>query len=476
MGTYNMAFTALPRRKELIMKGRVQEKNGYWYVVINVEKSVTPVWRKTGIQAGKKGTRVYNQTKKLAEDKIDVVIGQYRQEISDAPATDHNPTAAYYSAALTVEPALVTNSAPVPSCITETARAYRQNRPKVGQDILFEHAVDLYLKSATHLKGNSLEKYKYAAEHIKAWFGARQLFVSEINALDVTEYFRHKSLGLNNDGSEPTDEKIKKMQSLGKSTLKDHKIVLNQTWQFCTDSLKIVDVSNNPMLAVKIGKIPLHSNYLTAEQANRLLQALASDGERLEIIAAVVFALYYGFRRQEVLGMRWAAVDMKADTVLVCRTATRIGNDIVYEDTTKTQASYRTMPLFPLVKKVLLKLQDHQQEMRQALGRAYPKGDYIIKWDDGRLLRPDYLTSHFSDLMLEYSEKLGIEKVTFHQLRHSAASLLATNSHTPQEIAIWLGQASTRSAERYTHLQVQETKNRLFSTIDGALAMPEIAV
>ncbi len=55
MKMYNMAFTALPRRKESLMKGRVQEKNGYWYVVINVAKGVTPVWRKTGIQAGKKG-------------------------------------------------------------------------------------------------------------------------------------------------------------------------------------------------------------------------------------------------------------------------------------------------------------------------------------------------------------------------------------------------------------------------------------
>jgi integrase len=167
---------------------------------------------------------------------------------------------------------------------------------------------------------------------------------------------------------------------------------------------------------------------------------------------------------------------MKADTILVCRTATRIGNDVVYEDTTKTQASYRTMPLFPLVKKVLLKLQEHQQGMKQALGRSYPKGDYIIKWDDGRLLRPDYLTSRFSDIMVGYSEKLGIEKITFHQLRHSAASLLAANGHSAPEIAMWLGQASIRSAERYTHLQVQETKHKLFSTIDGVLAMPEFAV
>jgi integrase len=174
--------------------------------------------------------------------------------------------------------------------------------------------------------------------------------------------------------------------------------------------------------------------------------------------------------------MRWAAVDMKADTILVCRTATRIGNDVVYEDTTKTQASYRTMPLFPSVKKVLLKLQDHQQQMKQELGRAYPKGDYIIKWDDGRPLRPDYLTSCFSDLMAKYSEKLDIEKITFHQLRHSAASLLAANGHSAQEIAMWLGQASIKSAERYTHLQVQETKHKLLSTIDSALGMPDIAI
>lgn len=458
------------------MKGRVQEKSGYFYVVITVAKGVTPIWRKTGIPSGKKETRKYNQNKRQAEDMIPSVIEQYRMEIgADSVAC---------SPQLVISPEFIQQPTPafIPdtmvntSALTDTARSYRLNRPKIGQDISFETAVDLYLKSTTNLKGNSLEKYKYAAEHIKSWFGARQLLVSEINALDVTEYFRHKTLGLNDDGSEPLDEKTKKKQSLGKATLKDHKIVLNQTWQFCTDSLKIVDVSNNPMLAVKIGKIPLHSNYLRADQAKMLLKALIDESDRLEIVTAIVLALYYGLRRQELLGMRWAAVDTKGDSMMICRTATRVGNDVVYEDTTKTDASYRSMPLFPFVKKVLMKLYNHQNQMRIMLGPAYPKGDYIIKWDDGRLIRPDYLTSYFSDIMKNYSERLGIEKITLHQLRHSTASLLAANGHSPQEIALWLGQASIKSAERYTHHHVQDTKHKLSSTIDGALVMEDIAI
>jgi len=458
------------------MKGRVQEKNGYFYVVITVAKGVTPIWRKTGVQSGKKDTRKYNQNKKQAESMIAPIIEQCRQEIgADMIASGSQrafvPEIIQQSAQIHIPEVMMTSHA-----LTDTARAYRLKRPKIGQDIPFEHAVDLYLKSATNLKGNSMEKYKYAAKHIKSWFGARQLYVAEINALDVTEYFRHKSLGLNDDGTEPPDEKTKKKQSLGKATLKDHKIVLNQTWQFCTESLKIVDVSNNPMLAIKIGKIPLHSNYLRADQAKKFLKAVIDEGERLEIVVAIVLALYYGLRRQELLGMRWAVVDTKNDTMMICRTATRVGNDVVYEDTTKTDASYRTMPLFPFVKKVLMKLYSHQQQMRLMLGPAYQKGDYIIKWDDGRLIRPDYLTSYFSDIMNNYSEKLGIEKITLHQLRHSTASLLAANGHSAQEIALWLGQASVKSAERYTHHHVQDTKHRLSSTIDGALEMPDIAI
>jgi integrase len=425
-----------------------------------VEKGATPIWRKTGVLSGVKGSRKYNQNKKQAENMIPLIIEQYQREISPVagfqlvqpPEREHTPT------------------------LSEAARAYRLKRPKIGQDILFEQAVDLYLRSATSLKGNTLDKYKHAAAHIKSWFGMRQLYVSEINSLDVTEYFRHKSLGLNDDGSEPTDEKAKKKQTLGKTTLKDHKIVLNQTWQFCTEALKIVDVSNNPMLAVKIGRTQLHSNYLRADQVIKFLTALMDDDTRLEIIAAIVLALFYGLRRQEVLGMSWSALDTKADTLLVCRTATVVGNTIIYEDTTKTKASYRTMPLFPFVKKVLMKLYNRQMQMKRMLGSAYHKNDYIIKWDDGHLLRPDYLTAHFADIMAEYSEKLGIEKITFHQLRHSAASLLAANGHSAHEIALWLGQASAKSAERYIHLQVQETKHRLSGTIDSALVMPNIAI
>lgn len=458
------------------MKGRVQEKNGYFYVVINVEKGVTPVWRKTGVHSGKKGSRLYNQNKKLAESMISSVISQYQQEVGDMASSIPMKHSNYALDNPLDERGSVRTAEAIPPRLTDTARKYRSQRPKIGQDILFETAVDLYLKSATNVKGNTLEKYKHAANHVKSWFGVRQLYVSEINALDVTEYFRHKSLGLDEDGAEPVDEKIKKKQSLGKSTLKDHKLVLNQTWQFCTDTLKIVEVSNNPMLAVKIGKIPLHSNYLRADQSKKFLKALIDDQVRLEIIAAIVLALYYGLRRQEVLGGRWPVVDFKNDTILVCRTATMVGNEVVYEDTTKTDASYRTMPLFPFVKKVLLKLYNHQRQMRLKLGRGYKKNDYIIKWDDGHLIRPDYMTSYFSDLMQKYSVKLGFEKVTFHQLRHSSASLLAANGHSAQEIALWLGQASVKSAERYSHLQVQDTKYKLSSTIDSALLMPEVAI
>lgn len=461
MSLYNDGVIVSAERKELFMKGRVQAKSGYFYVVIIPEKGSTPVWRATGILSGEKGSRAYNKNKRLAEEKIKGVIEQYEKEMCVG------------SESLWEEPQ---TAGAVKSAINDTARSYRLARPQIGKDIAFEQAVDLYLKSATGLKGNTAEKYSYAAKHIKAWFGARMLFVSEINALDVAEYFRYKTLGLNDDGSIPSDEKTQKKQSLGKATLKDHKCVLNQVWEFCTSSLKIVDVSNNPIRAAKIGKVPLHSKYLTAEQAIKLVKALIEDDERIELIAAVALALFYGMRRQEVLGCNWPSIDMKRDTVLICRTATRIGKDVVYEDTTKTEASYRTMPLFSFVKRILLKLYSRQKLNAAAMEKGYHKNSYVIKWDDGHLMRPDYLTTRFGEIMSKYSERLGIPKITFHQLRHSTASLLAANGHTAQEIALWLGQSSVRSAERYTHLQVQSTKHKMTSTIDQALMALEASI
>ena len=69
----------------------------------------------------------------------------------------------------------------------------------------------------------------------------------------------------------------------------------------------------------------------------------------------------------------------------------------------------------------------------------------------GRLLRPNYVTEHFSWII----EKYGLRKIRFHDLRHTCASLLLNSGEniTMKQIQIWLGHSTySTTADIYAHL------------------------
>ena len=76
----------------------------------------------------------------------------------------------------------------------------------------------------------------------------------------------------------------------------------------------------------------------------------------------------------------------------------------------------RTLPLVPVFKEKLLKLQEEQKEYRRVCGKCYDKRytDYICVDEMGTLISPHYLTSAFPKLL----EKNGLRRIRFHDLRH----------------------------------------------------------
>ena len=103
----------------------------------------------------------------------------------------------------------------------------------------------------------------------------------------------------------------------------------------------------------------------------------------------------------------------------------------------------------------LLRSRIHQQEQqRERMGNCYYMGDqdYICLDETGHLLRPDYVTCKFSQLV----KKRGLKKITFHGLRHSCASMLYERGQDMKKIQEWLGHSTPVTTETiYAHLNVK---------------------
>ena len=218
-------------------------------------------------------------------------------------------------------------------------------------------------------------------------------------------------------------------EGLSASTIHKHHANIHKALDY---ALKMNIIPYNPAERVTVPKKKRYiGKFFTEEQLKQVLELFKGN----EIEAVVFLTVNYGFRRSEVLGLKWDAIDFNSNTISVHHTALSKTGGTLYDDSTKNQSSMRTLPLTSGVRDYLLKLKERQEEMRVTFGNCYTDNDYICKFDDGRLFRPDYV-SHKFKVTLQRSE---LPVIRFHDLRHSAASFLIKAGFNLKEIQEWMG-------------------------------------
>lgn len=207
-------------------------------------------------------------------------------------------------------------------------------------------------------------------------------------------------------------------------------------------------------------------NFYSKDEMNALFDAVR--GSKIEV--AVMLTAFYGLRRSEVVGLKWAAVDFEQNTIEICHTVTTVrldGKEVLVESNgTKTKSSKRTLPLVPVFRERLLALQEEQKENRKLCGRCYNKkyADYICVDAMGNLLKPDYLSDSFQIILRNYH----LRRIRFHDLRHSCASLLLANGVPMKMIQEWLGHSDfSTTANIYSHLDYASKVSSAEAMLNG---------
>lgn len=211
--------------------------------------------------------------------------------------------------------------------------------------------------------------------------------------------------------------------------------------------------------------------FLSAEEMQKMFEALR--GTKLEL--PVLVAAFYGFRRGEVLGLKWDAIDFERGTISVIRTVTTITLDgkqtEIEQQSAKTKSSLRTLPLIGSFREYFLQVKEAQELNKQICGNCYNhEYDGFVFGDElGERMRANYLTSAFP----KFLEDHGLRRMRFHDLRHSCASLLLANGVPLKHIQEWLGHSDfTTTANIYAHLDYK-SKITSAQAMETGLALPE---
>lgn len=232
-------------------------------------------------------------------------------------------------------------------------------------------------------------------------------------------------------------------------------------------AVKIELLDSNPIDRVERPKkehyIPA---YYDSQEINRLFELVA--GTDLEV--PVKLAAFYGLRREEVLGLRWKAIDFEGNTITINHTVTQIEENgktvTVASDTTKTKSSMRTLPMVPQFRELLLRKKEEQAELRRVCGKCYNKEflEYVCVNALGERIKPSYLTNSFPAFVVKH----GMRRIRFHDLRHSCASLLLANGVSLKHIQEWLGHSDfSTTANIYAHLDYQSKISSAKAILDG---------
>lgn len=193
-----------------------------------------------------------------------------------------------------------------------------------------------------------------------------------------------------------------------------------------------------------------HSEPMTLgpDDAKRILAIVHGDpandipGDRLE--ALWVTAIGTGLRQGELLGLRWADVDLEAAQLTVTYALTRVDGQYVLDDP-KTARSRRPVALPVFVVTALREHRIRQVAERLAAGRPTDDGMVFVS-PEGRPLNGGWVSHRWRKIAIA----AGVD-VTFHGLRHTNATILRDRG-VPEDVRMSrMGHTTTGMARRYGH-------------------------
>ena len=319
---------------------------------------------------------------------------------------------------------------------------------------LFLDEIDKWLENQKgQVRQSTHEAYEICINaHIKPYFQDMGLDVKDITTKHLKDYYQFKF----------TEGRADRKGGLDPQTIKKHaaifRSVLSEALLNGYVDKNVADLVPTPKRTSSKKSV---AKTITLDKANKIIKAFDNN----DLQPLVQLALTYGFRRSEILGLKWSAIDFERDRIDVEHTIVRV-KTIMAVDKGKNEESETGLPLIADAREMLLRLKAKQEEYRKAFGKEYIENDYIFKHPDGTLYRPDSLTRSFQRVL----KKKGYERIRFHDLRHATASILYANDWKPMELQQWMRHKDIKTTLKiYTHItdeqmaESSKTINGLFS-------------
>ncbi|HAA0528532.1 TPA_asm: tyrosine-type recombinase/integrase [Listeria monocytogenes] len=287
------------------------------------------------------------------------------------------------------------------------------------------------------LKGNTIDKYNLFLENwIIPYFERKK--ISKITTMQLLDYFHE----------------VQK-KGVGPSALEGHHRVIRSLFKYATLwGITETDVS----LSVKkpTYKVP-EKNIYNRREIEVLIDRIKILQKYQQLM--IKLALYCGLRRGEVIGLTTKDMNYNKNTINVYRAVIKSASEGIKLDETKNKRK-RIVPAPAGLMQEIKELAKEKQKNKDKLGLLW-KGTkdldgktviLIFSHDDGTPFTPASVTRMFNRF-LEKEENNDLTKISFHDLRHSAASFLLEQGINVKVIQNILGHSDIKvTLNTYAHI------------------------
>lgn len=258
-----------------------------------------------------------------------------------------------------------------------------------------------------------------------------------------------------NEKMEPTIQANGTVRTLSPETIRGIRATLSSALTQAQRNREIVE--NAARLLTLPKRRQKTSEYLAPADAQKLLRA-AMDHPLGGLIA---LTLHTGLRLGEVTGLTWGSVDQELGTLRIVAQLQRVGGKLQLKPL-KTNGASRKLHLSETAAAII---ETERVRQRESIKPGENPLDLVFLNPEGRPLDPKYVNDHLGRIM----GVAGLKPVSFHKLRHTAATLALANGVPITVVRDMLGHSQiSLTANLYGHAvpsalkQASETLDRIY--------------
>ncbi|RDY67307.1 site-specific integrase [Halobacillus trueperi] len=307
-----------------------------------------------------------------------------------------------------------------------------------------------------HLAPKTLENYMYPINnYFIPQFGHMRL--EDVQPFHIMNYL---------DSLERT-RKDHKDGGLSPASIQYHYRVLRNIFKRATEWNVI---KNNPVENVTKPKLAQEkTDVYTQEEVQHLFALLENEPVHHNLI--IKLAIMAGLRRGEILGLQWENIDLDNRTIEVKHSLQYLNGEGFHLKTTKTKSSIRSVVIPNFLVEELRAYKHQKKKERLQAAELWEGGQYnyvFTTWDG----KPYYPTVP-GTWWRRFIKRTGFKFIRFHDLRHTAATLLINQGVHAKVISERLGHADIKTTMNVYGQYVRQADEEAANKLDHVF-MPQV--